>query len=166
MLGPQRVAWLALAYRACHLSGHTSPESVCDDMESCPGEVSLATLDAAVRFGAVDWKLIALLDRPELVLPAARVLTERGEFARAEALMHSLPPRGRRSRKSWALPYAGRRWSNVEQAMRAFQADGLSMNRDEVESLAVRAYTVGTGKTHSDYMDEYADTLFPEDVRV
>jgi hypothetical protein len=166
MLGPQRVAWLALAYRACHLNGHNSPESVFGDFESCPGEVSLATLDAGVRFGAADWKLVALLDRPELVLPAARVLTERDELARAEALMHSLPPRGRRSRKSWALPYAGRRWSEVEQVMRAFEAEGFSMSRDEVESLAVRAYTVGTGKTHSDYMDEYANTLFPEDIRV
>jgi len=35
------------------------------------------------------------------------------------------------------------------------KAAGLTATRDDVEDLAVAAYSALTGKTHSDYLDEY-----------
>lgn len=155
---PEKVAALALVYRACHLNQHSGPDSVLVDIECCPGEISLATL-AGSQLDEVDWRLIAVLETPKRLLAVARVVAQHDQL-RAEALMHALPPGGRRSRRQWAAAFAGRRWRQVERAMRALRADGVTLSRDDVEGLALAAYTAGTGKTHNNYMDEYADLLF------
>jgi hypothetical protein len=36
------------------------------------------------------------------------------------------------------------------------------MKRDDVEALAVAAYTAVTGRTLGDYLNEYPDTLSPD----
>jgi hypothetical protein len=160
----RRVALLSLLYRTCHVNRHSNAQSIEDDFGSCPGEVSLATLEASRSFTWKDWRIVALLDQPEHVLAAARTLATDGDPARAEALMHALPPHGRYSWKPWAEQYSGKRWRAVECAMRELEAEGITASRDDVESVAVYAYRALTGGTHEDYMDEYADSLFRERV--
>ena len=48
------VARLALLYRECHRNRHTSPDSLLEDFESCPGEVSLATMYASSELTRLD----------------------------------------------------------------------------------------------------------------
>jgi hypothetical protein len=162
MYAPARVAALAVLYRACQLNHHRGPESVLEDLSSCSGEVSLATLEASRAFKRVDWEIVAVLDRPEHVLATARALLQQDDPLRAEAMMHALPPHGRRSRKQWAASFVGRRWHKVERAMRELEAEGVAASRDDVESVAVNVYRTLTGKSYEDYMDEYEDLLLAE----
>ena len=156
----QQVALLSLQYRACHLNRHSGPDGVLEDIECCPGEVSLATLAASDSFTWQDWRIVAILDQPEHLLQAAQALAADGDAIRAEALLHALPPCGLLSCERWASPFRGGRWRKVERAMRAISAEGITASRDDIESVAVSAYRALTGNTHEDYMDEYADTLF------
>lgn len=157
---PDQVAWLALMYRSCERAHHTAFLSHLDDLDSFPGEISLATLEAARVFTDADWALVGnLIDHPENVLATSAELTLRDDSLRAEALLHAVD---QETRNAWAGFYRGSRWREVEHAMQQLETAGLAANRDDVEEVAVAAYKMLTGRTHEEYMDEFAVFLFPE----
>jgi hypothetical protein len=146
------VALLALIYRECFLARHVDPESIIEDSETCPGEISLVRLIAGHRLTPADWELLRALEAPSDFLALAR----RADPLRAEALMHACPPNGRCSAKAWAKPYRGRRWDEVEVVMGVLQREGLSATHDDIESLAANAWQGVTGGTYEDYLDAWA----------
>jgi hypothetical protein len=156
------VALWALVYRVAYFRHYTCAEDALTDLECCPGEVSLATLIASERLREEDWELIRRLDGPRSYLPLAREIVTDDPF-RAEVLLHACPPNGRKSDRGWAA-HLVRRWDRVSGARAHLQAEGLLATRDAVENVALAVYQMLTGGTHADYMDEYEDTLFAEDV--
>jgi hypothetical protein len=162
MYRAERAAWFALLYRACEYNHHTGVESHLDDLGSCPGEISLATLEASRLFTDVDWQLVSLLiDTPEGVLELAERLLLAGDAFRAEALLHASdnpsPPE-----RAWATRFAGSRWLDVRQAMTGLISDGVTASMDDVEELAVAVYRQTTGGSYEDYWDECDEDLLPE----
>src|SRR5476651_2273314 len=129
MKDPRQVAALALMYRAAYRTRHSRPSSVDDDYEICPGEVSLAALEASRLFTPLDWE-IAVVDEADLILAVAERLVNRADGLRAEALLHA---HWRHPRGTWSGSFLGRRWHEVERAIRGLESDGLSATRDEVE---------------------------------
>ena len=145
------VALLALIYRECYLARHVDPESIIEDSENCPGEISLVRLIAGHRLTPADWELLRALEGHSDFL----ALACRADPLRAEALMHACPPNGRCSAKAWAKPYRGRRWDEVEVVMSVLQREGLSATHDDVESLAASAWQTATGDSYEDYLDAW-----------
>lgn len=145
---PRRVAWLALLYDACARSRHRGPGSIFDDFETCRGEVSIATLEASTEFTPLDWLLVESLDEPQRANELVTELAQRRELLRAEALLHAIES---------GAEHGGARWRAVERAKEELAGQGLVSTRDEIESVAVGAYTAVVGRTHADYLDEFLD---------
>jgi hypothetical protein len=155
MYRPERAAQLALLYRACEQNHHTGVLSHLDDLDSCPGEISLATLEAAHIFSDLDWQLVlVLIERPDDVVATAELLLLEDDVLRSEAFLHASdipsPPEA-----AWAARFAASRWQDVRQAMTVLVRDGVTAGMDAVEELAVAAYAELTGRSYRDYTDEY-----------
>ena len=149
------IALLALIYREHHAAHHSGPEGLLDDFECCPGEVTLARMIGSDTLAELDWLLItAMAKGGDLNLLAAAL-----DPVRAEALLHVWPAGSPPPDGLWALPFGADRWDAVEAAMQAMRSEGLTASRDEVEAVAVAAYSVLTGTTHEEYLDEYEDTI-------
>ena len=160
MDAPKNVARLALMLRVAYTERHRGPAGVEDDIESEPGRISLAVLEAGRSFNETDWKLADLSAQPAVVLRVARTLVEFSDETRAEALLHC---HQWRSRRPWCAPFSEhRRWAAVEKAIRKLEGEGFTASRDDVEVTAVRAYRELTGKSHEQYLDEFVH--FPESV--
>jgi hypothetical protein len=159
---PERTAWLALLYRACERNQHIGVLSHLDDLDSCPGEISLATLEAAQVFSDLDWQLVSLLiDKPEHAVVIAELLLLEGDALRSEALLHA-PGDPSPPEEAWAARFAGSRWQEVRRAIATLVGDGLTASMEAVEELAMTAYRQLTGNSYEDYLDDYEEYLFPE----
>jgi hypothetical protein len=156
MDGVEDVALLALLYRAHYRARHTGPDSLLEDFESCPGEVSLATMTGSHTLREVDWFALRVMHDPKELNRIAAELDQQ----RAEALLHVWPVDAPPPDGVWTLPYGADRWDAVEAAMRRMQSAGFAASRDDVECIASSVYTAVTGKTYEDYLNEYADTIF------
>jgi hypothetical protein len=44
--------------------------------------------------------------------------------------------------------------------MQRLRAEGLTASRDDVELVASAVYEAATGRTHSEYLAQYAETIF------
>jgi hypothetical protein len=84
----------------------------------------------------------------------ARAVAEH-DPVRAEALLHAAPSGGEPSSRAWTQPLGGQRWAEVEQAMEAREADGFTLSRDQVDSIAVSAYATATGMRRTEVRDEF-----------
>jgi hypothetical protein len=146
------VALLALIYRENFCMRREDLDSVADDLDACPDEVSWLTMLGVHVLTPADWKLLRALETDSDFLRFAR----RADPLRAEALMHACPPNGRCSAKAWAKPYRGRRWDEVEVAMSVLQEQGVTTTRDDAESLAASAWQAATGDTYEEYLDDWA----------
>jgi hypothetical protein len=147
----RNVALLALIYREQYLERRQGLDSIADDLESCPGEVSWLTMIAVDRLTPGDWALLRKLDEPSDFLRLAR----RVDPLRAEALLHAVPPNGRCSLKLWAAPYLAR-WGQVQELMLQLQQEGYTVKRDDLESRAVGAWMGATGDTPQQYVEKFA----------
>jgi hypothetical protein len=150
----EKVALLALIYRACYLNRHSGPDSALEDIETCPGEVSLATLYGTHRLTEPDWQIMRALGDDASFMMVARAVAEH-DPVRAEALLHAASSGGEPPAREWAYPLGGQRWHEVERAMEAREADGFTLSRDDVDSIAVSAYAAATGMTRTEVRDEF-----------
>lgn len=152
----EEVALRALLYREHHRARHTCAEDLFTDFECCRGEVSMATLVGSHVLGSIDWLVIrSMYARSDLGAVAATL-----DAPRAEALLHAWPDDAPPPEGQWTLPFGADRWSAVEEAMQRLRAQGLTASRDDVELVAAAVYEAATGKTHDEYLTEYADTIF------
>jgi hypothetical protein len=154
------VALYALAYREAYKHHCWAGEHLIELYDCAPGDVSLATLLGSQLLNRQDSELLCQLDEADDFMRLARKIVRRDPF-RAEVLLHACPPHGRRSRRPWAAALVAR-WDDVRRARLALRDEGLTATRDDVEELAVAAYSALTGKTHSDYLDECEDQMFLE----
>jgi hypothetical protein len=151
MIELRDVALLALIYREQYLARRSGLDSIADDLDTCPGEVSWLTMLAVDRLTSYDWSLVGAIAGPEDFLPLAC----RADPPRAEALMHAVPPNGRCSQRPWAEPYRVR-WGDVRSRMRVFEQEGYSASRDDLDSLAAQAWMTATGDTFEQFADAWA----------
>jgi hypothetical protein len=161
-----RIALSALMYREMFLGGVfglSSHEELLEWIECNPGEVSQATLAGSTYLNADDWSVLRQLRERAAFLRTARKIATADPF-RAEVLLHACPPHGMRSQRRWATDLV-RRWDAIERAMAALREEGFTTTRDDVEEIAVDVYKHVTGKSHSDYLDEYEEHMFPEYAR-
>jgi hypothetical protein len=147
----EEVALLALMYYEHCKAHHSGPEGLLDDFECSPGEVNLATMIGSETLGELDWLLIEAMNEGGDLNPLASCL----DSTRAEALLHAWPSEVAPPDEVWAMRFRGDGWDAVETAMQALRDEGLTARRDEVEAMAVAAYTALTGNTHEDYLDHY-----------
>lgn len=155
MHAAEEVALLTLIYREHHAAHHSGPGGLLDDFECCPGDVNLATMIGSDTLADLDWLLIRAMNKGGNLNAIAADL----DALWAEALLHAWPGDSPPP-DVWALPFGADRWDAVEAAMQAMGSEGLTASRDEVEAVAVAAYTVLTDATHEEYLDEYEDTIF------
>lgn len=151
MTEPRDVALLALIYREQYLARRTGLDSVADDLDTCPGEVSWLTMIAVHRLTEYDWELLSELRGSSDFLRLARGV----DPLRAEALMHAAPPNGCCSQRPWAEPYR-ERWGAVRARMRLFEQEGITATRDDLDSVAAAAWMAATGDTFEQYADAWA----------
>jgi hypothetical protein len=152
---PEDVAALALAYRTCHAKSFFSAASVDDDLATAAGEHSLVVLEASRVFKKVDWRATWMLSQPPYAVRLARLLLARGEGLRAEAILHAIPPNGRRTRKAWAAESTQRqRWDAVRDEMDRLEARGVTASVNDVDDTFRDAYMQLTGKSEDDYVAE------------
>ena len=147
----REVALLALLYRENYLARRTGLDSIADDQEVCPGELSWLTMIGADTLTEYDWAIIGDLDGPSDFLRLARTV----DPLRAEALLHAVPPNGRCSHKPWAEHYRSR-WGYVRSRIRLFEQEGYTATRDVLESLAARTWMAATGDTFEQYAEQWA----------
>jgi hypothetical protein len=155
-----RVALYALVYREAYKNRCWSSEGLLELVEIAPGDVSLATLLGSQYLSKDDWNVLHQLDEPSDFMRVARQIVRDDPF-RAEVLLHACPPRGRRSERPWAAALV-KRWDAVVDARWALWDEGLTATRDDVEELAVAAYSALTGKAHEEYLDEFEEQMFPQ----
>jgi hypothetical protein len=146
----REVALLALLYRENYLARRTGLDSITEDAEVCPGELSWLSMIGAEALTEYDWAIIRGLDGPSDFLRLARIV----DPLRAEALMHAVPPNGRCSRRPWAEP-CRERWGYVRSRIRLFEQEGYTATRDDLESLAAQAWMAATGDTFEQYADAW-----------
>jgi hypothetical protein len=146
----REVALLALLYRENYIARRTGLDSIGQDQEVCPGELSWLTMIGADALTEYDWAIINDLDQPSDFSRLARIV----DPLRAEALLHAVPPNGRCSRKPWAEPYRAR-WGQVRSRMRLFEQEGYTATRDDLDSLAARAWMAATGDTFEQYANAW-----------
>lgn len=139
----EKVALLALVYRELYNARHTGPDSLLDDFETCPGEVSLLGMMGSQSLTGLDWFVIEAMERPELTNNLAGDLAALDPI-RAEALLHAWPGEQISAVRSLA---EFRRWEEVETAMREFSELGVTMSRSDVAALAYRSYAQATAQT-------------------
>jgi hypothetical protein len=146
----REVALLALLYREQYLNLRTSLDSIAEDQDVCPGELSWLSMIGADTLTEYDWAILRDLDQPSDFLRIARI----ADPLRAEALLHAVPPNGRCSRKPWAEPYRIR-WGQVCSRMRLFEEEGYTVTRDDLDSLAAHAWMAATGDTFEQYAEAW-----------
>jgi len=140
-------ALLALIYRHAYCNRWESIDSITADQEVCPGELSWLSMLAA-RLPARDWEILSAVNEP----PDFARLAQRLDALRAEALLHAAPPDGTYPTGWWGEPYRAR-WGQVRSRMRLFEQEGYTATRDDLESLAARAWMAATGDTFERYAD-------------
>jgi hypothetical protein len=150
----EKVALLALVYRELYNARHTGPNSLLDDFESCPGEVSLLGMMGSQSLSELDWFVIEAMEDPE-TLPALASDLAALDPVRSEALLHAWPL-GEQMPAVRSLAEFNR-WEEVETAMREFSELGVTMSRSDVDALARRSYAQATGQRLEDVLDEWCD---------
>jgi len=157
-IGPaERVALLALVYGELHNARYGErgeEDALYDDLEACPGGMSLLLAIGSAALPEFDWEIVRALDAPE-TLPA--LLEDLVEFdpRRAEALLHAYGASDGDASRVVPLAYL-ERWEEVEQAMNRFRDLGITATRDDVALVANRAYMSATGATLDETIDHYA----------
>ncbi len=58
-------------------------------------------------------------------------------------------------RGAWALRFTGERWFEVESEMQRLRDEGLVTSREDVDSIALRAYADATGMPLEAVLDEH-----------
>jgi len=137
---PQKVALLALLYTELCNAHYTSPQSLLDDMETCPGELSLLLEMGSQGLAELDWHIVKTMEEQPDSLLALATDVHAIDPTRAEAILHAWPggspPWGG---ASWTHPYCSpSRLEAVWAAKRDLEGHGITAKRDDVE-LAVAA---------------------------
>jgi hypothetical protein len=154
MRSPRDVALLALLFREAHRNRWESIDSIAADQDVCPGELSWFSMLAAHQFTAWDWSIIRRLSEPA---DFVRIAKQSTDPLRAEALLHAAGPNGRRSRREWAAEYVEeQRWNRVRVFMSAFEQEGITATRDDLDALASLAWQTATGEMYERYADCWA----------
>jgi hypothetical protein len=160
MHGVEEVALFAIMLREAARNRHTSPESVGDDMETCRGEISLATLSASENFTSLDWHLAEMLyDNDERAVEVAALLYELEDSVAAEALLHAAGPNGKRTRAHWA-DEINARWRQVRESIAAFEHEGVATTFGDLDNLADHAYCLATGASHDEVLDDFYEPMW------
>jgi hypothetical protein len=151
----ERVALLALVYRefakGCSVGARTEPSDLYDDLQATPGSLSLLTIVGSTNLPSLDWAIVRALDQPEQLPELAAALVDYDPL-RYEALLHAWP-------KDAPEPAAGllylERWDEIEEAIAALEATGLTATRDDVEDAALDAYVSATGASLDESLDAF-----------
>jgi hypothetical protein len=162
MHGVEEVAVYAIMLREAGRNHHTGPDSLLDDVDSCRGELSLATLMASDKFTELDWSIAEMLyHRPEQALDIAQRLYESDDPLAAEALLHAVPPNGKRTRACWDESFR-ERWAQVRASMAAFEREGLAIKFDDVDAIVDDAYRSATGASQEEVIDNFYTPAWDE----
>src|SRR4051812_6424159 len=88
----RNVATLALVYRELYNARHESARNLFDDLETCPGELSLLAMVGSQALTRLDWYALRVMDEQPVALAA--LVADMAEFdpLRSEALLHAWPP--------------------------------------------------------------------------
>jgi hypothetical protein len=145
MRNAEEVALYAILLREAARNHHTGAQSLLDDFECCRDHVTFATMLAHEHFTELDWQMVELLiDHPTEVLEAAHVLyAEHEQPLEAEALLHAVGTRGKKSRAQWFDPFR-ERWGQVRASMHAYEREGVVLTLADLDAIAKDTFMANT----------------------